>query len=934
MNPVASLETSPSREAALHPAYDLMRRLPELAGFLAEAVRQSEWLDAFLFAAAMNQVVEDYVHEDIGFLGAIGDRLLAHGGRAQAAAGRAARATLAVAGDVRSVRRSVRGTLGWQRELAETVQALAGVVCSAESSGDRRAELEIALETMLAGVDGLPSNLRERTARLPACFQAFDLDVPDVVELTVRFVEEQPDRTRPLLVVGVRTAGCYLAPLCRAVLESHGYTDVRALSLRPRHRLLVGERALVRRIAQSHGLALVIDDPPETGRTVARTADELTRLGLPPEAIVLLLPLFGHGPALAEPLRPYPSVLLPGDEWSINARLTADAVGRALRRLLPAGTEVMGVEPVQLPARDWKRSHVRALFRVSLREKGERRSMPVLVEGVGIGYFGKQAMAVAERLREHLPEVFGLEGGCLYRAWLPEEARICPPGTDANDQVVTAVARYVADRKLALPVPEDRSLGEFGAAPVWEVAAGMLSRTFGRGALAARLLLVDSLTKRLLPVTRPSVVDGATSLSNWFLDDRDAGRFVKTEFAGRSFWNLGLLSYDAVFDLAGAALGAPDGSLAPRLRSAYTALVREEIDDERWVIYELAQLWGRWRTRPGDIAEVEREQARVLRDYLAHLYLDDLVPARDGPLCGLDLDGVLETETLGFPGTTAGGAKALRALICHGYRPLLVSGRSVVEVADRCRSYGLAGGVAEYGAAVYVAEHDESAVLLTEAQRSLLARAREVLAARPGVQLDHVYTCSVRAFVVDPQGRRSRLGPADVQAVVEEIYSPSSLEFVVGESQTDLTARGVDKGTGVRALAGRLEPSGSDQPLALAVGDTAADLPMLREADLRFAPAHAQGALSREGVELLEAPYQAGLALAVGRLIGHEPGSCRVCRAPRLSETADLLVELLSAGEARRLELARRFLRLRRRARSVTTTTLRSEQVEPWGSVR
>jgi len=827
---------------------------------------------------------------------------------------------------LRSVHPSVRETLAWQRAWAETVQELARVVCAGGAS-------PAGLEPLLAQVDSLPDELRERTARLPACFQAFDLDVPDVVELTRRFVERERDRARPLLVVGVRTAGCYLAPLCAAVLESYGYTDVQVLSLRPQHRLLAAERALVRGIARREGLALVIDDPPESGRTVARAAEELTRLGFPPEAVVLLLPLFGDAASLAERLGSYPSVLLPGDEWSITDRLTAEAVGRALQRLLPPGTEAVEVRRLELPARAWTRSHARALFGVSLPERGAARSQLVLVEGVGIGYFGRQALAVAERLREHLPEVFGLDGGCLYRAWLPEEARICPPGSPPSDELVTAAARYVADRRLALPVAEDRSLSQRSAVPVWEVASRILSRTFGRGALAARLLLVDSLTKRLLPVARPSVVDGATSLSNWFFDSsRGTERLTKTEFAARSFWNLGLLSYDAVFDLAGAAVSAPDHALDRRLRSAYTARVREAIDDERWLIYGLAQLWGRWRTRPEDIAEVEREQARVLRNYLAHLYLDDLGPAREGPLCALDLDGVLETESLGFPATTSAGAKALRALICHGYRPVLVSGRSIGEVADRCRSYGLAGGAAEYGAAVYVAERDETAVLLTHAQRSTLDRAREVLAAHPGVRLDDAYTCSVRAFVVDSRGGRRGLGPADVRAVLDDINSSSKLEVVVGESQTDFTVRGVDKGTGVRALAERLEPTG-ELPLSLAVGDSTADLPILREADLRLAPAHAATALSREGVELLPAPYQAGLALAVGRLIGHDPGSCPACRAPLLGERAELLLELLSAGEAGRLELARRFARLLRRVRTLPSS-LPPEQVQPWSSVR
>jgi hypothetical protein len=919
VKPVLSPEAPPSADRGLRPDYDLLLRLSELAGFLPEAVRRSEWLNAYLFAAAMNQIAEDYVHEDIGLLGAVGDRLLARGGGAEVAAQRAAAALLTVAQELRSFGRSRREVRTWQRELATLVGELARVVCAPENEGEQaRPGLEAALDSLGPVVDRLPARPRELTARLPACFQAFDLDVPDVIALTSRFVEAHPDRSRPLLVAGVRTAGSFLAPLCSAVLESRGYTRVRVLTLRPRQPLLPRERELVRGVARRGGLALVIDDPPESGRTVARAAGQIAGLGFRRESIVLLLPLFGDRLSLAKSLTPYPSVLLPAGEWSIDAKLTPEAVGRVLEGLLDR--EVVEVEPLQLPARRWQRSHRRALFRVGLTERGAEQSLLALVEGVGIGYFGEQTMAVAERLRDHVPEVFGLDAGCLYRAWLPNEARICAPGHEPDDELLRAVAGYVAGRKLALPVAEDKSVGEFGAAPVWEVVSSILSRTFGRGAPAARLLLVDELTKQFLRVARPSVVDGATSLSNWFSDESDPGRIVKVEFARRSFWNLGLLCYDAAFDLAGAALSSRDDARADRLRATYTQIVGESIGDERWLLCELAQLWGRGRTRPEESVEVERGQAHALRRYMTRLYLDDLTPSREGPLCALDLDGVLETEHLGFPGMTAAGASALRALVCHGYRPILVSGRSDWEVADRCRSYGLAGGVAEYGALVYVAERDERHILVSEAQQSTLSRARDVLRKQPGVRLDDAFHYAVRAFAADRQGRRRPLDPATVRVALEEVGS-SSLAVVTGECQTDFTAAGVDKGTGTRTLAALLDPSGNGglRPPALAVGDTLADLPMLRDAALRFAPAHADPRLSREGVERLRAPYQAGLALAVARLIGHEPGSCPACRAPRLSAESDLLVGLLSAGEAGRLELTRRFLRLRRRTRMPAT---------------
>ena len=86
------------------------------------------------------------------------------------------------------------------------------------------------------------------------------------------------------------------------------------------------------------------------------------------------------------------------------------------------------------------------------------------------------------------------------------------------------------------------------------------------------------------------------------------------------------------------------------------------------------------------------------------------------------------------------------------------------------------------------------------------------------------------------------------------------------------------------------------RPLAFAVGDGIADLPLLDLAALAATPHHSH----------LEAPprvfvtrgsYQAGLTDATTRLLGHEPGSCPVCAVDRSSRSLALL-GLLSVFEA------------------------------------
>jgi hypothetical protein len=894
--------------------HNLLMSLSELAPLFPAELRRGASLNAYLIGVGMNQIAEDYLHRDPLLLGAIGDHLLSENGRTRWIVGRAAESAASVVQEAR-IRLSPRALLHWQRSLATLVETLADVVAESVVRGRARAiDLVEPAEGIASAITSLPLSLRREVLRLPSCFQAFDLEPGDIRELADRFSRSWPARARPLLVVGVRTSGSYMAPLCAAFLKARGYRDVRLLTLRPEHQLFGRERAAARAVAQSGGLSLIIDDPPGSGRSVARVASELRRLSVPEKSIVLLLPLFGNSETLPQVLRRYPSVLLTSNEWAIRTKLRAEAVAGALTRLLAGEARVDDVKPLPIPARHWPRAHERALFRVDLVERGVTRTVPILVQGVGIGHYAEHALGVARALQDHVPDVYGVEQGCLFREWLSEELRAGSGERGENETLIDAVASYVVDRSRALPASHDASYGLTGQRPAWEVVSHVLSRPFGRGALVARLLVVDALSKHLLRVTRPSVVDGWTSLSNWFTDERKPNGYLKTGFVERSFWNLGLYCYDAVFDLAGAAVSSPEQATAERLRSAYERLTGEPVSEERWLLYKLAQLWGRERIRPNETSELQRACSRAMQCYIAQVYLADLEPSPGGPLCAIDLDGVLETQALGFPATTSAGARALRALIAHGYRPILVSGRSSDEVADRCLAYRLDGGVAEYGAVVYTTGAGRAYVLLSDTDLLVLAQLRAALAGLEGVCIDPTYRNVVRAFRTDRAGRRQALDLRSVEGALASVEDPDLLQPIGGAAQTDFRIAHIDKGTGVRALANRIGGrSDTDaKELALAVGDTAADLPMLNLAARAFAPANADSALRRAGasVHVLAAPYQTGLALAVERLIGHRPGGCPVCCPPQRTPEAELLLAIISAQEQGGAGLARRFLQL------------------------
>jgi hypothetical protein len=451
-----------------------------------------------------------------------------------------------------------------------------------------------------------------------------------------------------------------------------------------------------------------------------------------------------------------------------------------------------------------------------------------------------------------------------------------------------------------------------GEPPAWEVAGGILSRAFGRGWPVAQVLLTDRAAKWMLRARRPSVVDGNTDLSQWFRRDGSPGSLVKLDVGEDRHANLAAACFDAVFDLAGVTARAESLSLPRGLRGAFAELTGEAVDEERWLLYELVHLWGRERTQPGEADGLRRARSRVLQRYFADVYLQGVSRDTGGPLCALDIDGVLELDQLGFSGLTPASALALRSLLGHGYRPLLASGRSLGEVSERCRAYGLAGGVAEYGAVTFETAGGRVEPVLPASAAGALERLRGVLRRVDDVCLDADYRFCVRAFVRDG-GHRRALSDRTVALALDRVGG-AGIRPVAGECQTDFVAAGVSKQAGLRVLAAALGASGR-RPLVLAVGDSAADAGLARVAARACAPRHADAVLQRAGFERMAKPYQAGLAQAVSGLLGHPPGGCEVCRMPPARRERAIVASVLALGERGPVGIAGHALELAWRIR-------------------
>ncbi len=873
---------------------NLLNEFGTLGDLAVDRLSCGDVLNAYLLAAGMEQVAADYLQKDSFWL----RRAAARFERRSDAAGirvaaKVLRKTAAALHATRRLASGYRAACSWHVNFRILVDALADELVGTACWETRRMlpELQRRFAALVAQSAALPGELRRSVVRLPTCFRSLDQAPADLGVLSRRLDALWGSRGTPLVVLGVRTSGDYLAPLQAAFLRSFGWHDVRARTWRPGAPWLPADAAELRALAQRSGLVAVVDDPPRSWSTIVQASKELIRFGFPKASIVILVQVL---PGAEEPppeLDGHPIVRLPWNQSVVRRRLRPAAVRTVLSRLL--GSEIADIQTVQ--AAVGARAHASALFEVATTDQARLR---VRVRGTGCGYFGEHALGVGERLRDWVPQIYGLRAGLIYEA-----ADAIPLSEPLDAPAWTAIARYAADRATALPAAQDvaRHLSYRGSA--WRWAGNELGGVFGWAEEVGRLLAA-AVARRVLEVRKPSVVDAHTEPSH-FLRGL-GGRIIKADYDTGVFTSTDLYSFDPEFDVARAAVAASDGSAADLLRRGFEVASGTHVSPDRWLLHQLVharEMDGELLPEAG-LAGIRLP--RAFQRYYGEIIAGDLEAASSGRLCGIDVDGVLETMALGFPATSPAGMLALRALTLHGFRPVLATGRSLPEVMERCDAYRLSGGVAEYGAAVWAS--GEATVLNSAGEGEALERVRATLQSLEGVELDARHQHSVRAFRL-VRGRRLAL-PVDLaRALVRRAGLRSELRIVNSCKQTDFVARRINKAGGLAVLADLL---GAGRGLALAIGDTESDSGMLRQAGMPCVPAGADAALVATGARVLSNSGPAAVAEAATSLLGHQPGGCPTC-APNPKPDSQLL-DLLRLQDRQGWRKAVAVLRLARAA--------------------
>jgi len=876
--------------------------------------------NVFLLSSALSDTVDDYLLRpsyDFAQLAVL------------PLAGPGIRAAGTVLGAWRALRASrLRRLRAWRRGWDDAVVAFLTHVVSRTPDA---AALERARHILISRLpDRLPHALAGRYPRIPAAFRTQDLTHLDLVRLGAKLVEAFPDRGRSIVVVGVRTAGSYFAPVLRAWLAAEGYTAVDGVTIRPKKGIAPWESHALRRGASRDALAILLDEPVNTGHTLSKAVGVLRAAGFSADRIVALVPIHptrrnwssGHD---GLPLARIRVIDLPPEQWDKHARLEPSAVQTRVteyfeRRKYAAAEIVPSAAAerfnAELASRSDEKFHTRLkrVYEVRLTDElGAHETHYVLAKSVGWGWLGYHAFLAAERLTPFVPPLLGLRDGILYTEWLPQDdAAPWPP----REQVVDGAAAYVAARVRALRLAPCGA-GELAAGSGrkgLELLAGILSRAWGGKPLAAlKRPRIQRELQRLAPPC-PTLIDGKMRRAEWIVGPTS---LLKTDFEHHGQGKTELNLADPAYDLADTILHL---RLSPaeerRLVDHYAERCHDRGVEERLLLAKLmAGTWARLAALEnlGDPRlgarrhEFNRDYVEAASFLTVHtarwcgtLCRPPAAPCWTSPLAVLDIDGVLDKQIFGFPSATAATVRALRILHGHGIAIAANTARTLGETKEYCAAYGFVGGVAEYGAVAWDALTDRARVLVGNEALAQLAGVRDVLARMPGVFVNDDYRYSLRAYAYE-RGTTVPIPTAMISGVLADLGA-DRLGFHQTHVDTAVVALDADKGKGLLAL---LELARLEGAETVAVGDSEADLPMFLAAGRAFAPAHigCKSTARLLGCRIMPRAFQGGL-LAAARAIAHpDGGRCRSCDAAERWRPRDgaLLWSLLETADAKPL---------------------------------
>jgi len=881
LNPMLSL-----RDLLQHLGEEVeLYRANSVAGWQAEERR----INLYLFACAIACTIDDHLAARPWNVSALARRF-----PSARTAIRAAESVLNTPHAWRSHSEAARAA-GWRHQWAGCVDA----ACELLLGGDDTQFCEQASRLLAAAASALGESAQRQRMRIPEAFRCQDLTHQDVCAMVRLCLPALPEKDRPIIIVGPRTAGAYFAPLAAARLRALGYTRVTWLTVRPKNGLTRTESHAISRAISAHAQLLIVDDHPNSGHTLRLLLTALRGLGAASPDMLAALP--GHpcipGWSIAdESARGVRIFMLPPeDRYKVRLLDTAGAVESdataALNRELAA--------------------HDADGFQVRLKRVFESPTGRVMAKSAGWGWLGYHAWLAGNALEGFVPRPLRLRDGILFS----EYADGVPLTAGDEDPVRLAglLGSYVARRVNSLGLSEDPASSSPGYRWCgWDDLAATLSRVYGPYLEPLKKRAIRRRLRRFV-APNPTLVDGRMKPADWV---RCRRKLIKTDFEHHNFGGGELDIVDPAWDLASAIFEfrlPPDAE--QHLLKSYVAETADTGVEDRLLLYKILYCMSALRAAKYWLARKPNDERRQdwNRQFIATRSFAAFHVARDGGrklgaapvawerrLCFLDLDGVLDWGLLGFPHTTPCGIEALRLFRQNRFSVVLNTARSLEHVREYCRAYRLPGGVAELGSVFWDAIRQRDVPLIDAQATAQMEILREEIQKLPGVFIDPENRYSIRAYRFQ-DGYMRPLQTAEIETVLER-GGCHRLTFIQSPADTYVVQKGTGKGPALASVGAYL---GGSAELVAAIGDSRLDVDMLRAADVAYAPANA----SREVRELVargecrrtRRTLQAGLLEAAREL-------CRAAQPvpePRpepMLERMPLLDELLQFPDRRLAE--------------------------------
>ena len=716
----------------------------------------------------------------------------------------------------------------------------------------------------------LPQRLLNWKMRLPEAFRGQDFTHHDVVSLIQHYREANPDTDRPIILVGLRTAGAYFAPLMAAYLNRANYRHVSWFSIRPKNGISTWESRQLHKAHRQNARVLLVDDYPATGSTMRLTLKILQQAKLNPEQISLLAPTHTAQPnwvKLAGVDSAIKVFTVQPEELFKVALLKAESVESWCAEYFPSLRIVPGKQIDDLNAR--LAEHSKDGHHVREKRVFDIYTKKILLKSVGWGWLGYHAYIAGKRMEGFVPNVIGLRNGLLLMDWietLPAQSHV------TNERMVDVLASYVAARTSKLRLTGDfefesrtyRWTGIDDIVTILRAAYGpYLSRMKG-----------PRLRKELYKyvTTAPTMIDGRMHPEEWL---HTADGIYKSDFEHHNFGGAEPDFADPAYDLASAIFEFElSKEHEEQLIEKYIALTGDRMLRERLVVHKMfyasmAMRHAIDRIVTGKQPDENHEIYHRARNFLIYLMCEFcagfIKPQADlrwsDSLFFIDVDGVFDQDILGFPHATHSALQSLILLQTNGCSVVLNTGRGAQHVRKYCDVYGIQGGVAEFGSVFFDTVHKKDIPLIDDQTAAQLAKCRDALHAMPGVFLDPGYEYSIRAYRF--KGRTHvGLSKEEIQTLLRN-PAFDRLSCLPTGVDTYIVQAGLNKGTAVEFVKRYLKHT---KPVT-AIGHGDMDVPMLEAAERAYALANCSAAarnMTKQGrCRIVKRPRQSGLLWAI-----------------------------------------------------------------------